>query len=114
MCAERLGTEADGSSVCAERLDTEAECDDLVVMCDKKCLTCLIACYCWFGQVTSYGGKLTYTILVRVPQDIPVVGVVTVDVRLEVCLSVCLSVCLPVCLSVCLSVTGTTAHQKTL
>ena len=53
MCAERLGTEADGSSVCAERLDTEAECDDLVVMCDKKCLDLFdsLLLLVWSGDV---------------------------------------------------------------
>jgi len=34
--------------------------------------------------VTSYGGKLTYTVMFDVPRDTAAEGVVKVDVRLEV------------------------------
>jgi len=50
-------------------------------------------------QVTSYGGKLTYTVLVEVPQDIIAEGLVKADVKFEVCLHVCVYVCL--CVHVC-------------
>jgi len=39
-------------------------------------------------QVTSYGGKLTYTVQFEVPRDTPAQGLVTADVRLEVCVVV--------------------------
>jgi len=49
--------------------------------------------------VTSYGGKLTYTVQFEVPRHTVVEGIVKVDVRLEVRLS--LSVCLFMCVYVC-------------
>ena len=47
--------------------------------------------YNWCNQVTSYGGKLTYTVRFEIPQDTAAEGIVKADVRLEVWISCQLS-----------------------